>query len=282
MGQDGRIVSISTVLFDGYPMARALEEIARSGAKHVEPAFIRGYMDFTEEDFSEIAAGRLGRLAKELGLSIHAVSAHMDLSMDDAVAMLRRRVDFAEALGAQVLITNAGPTILFERIRDTIGVLLPRLERWRGLLALENPGHGRDDLIATAGEGKKLVKAIGSRHIRLNHDAGNVFTYSGEKLDPADDYASGRDVIAHAHLKDVASSQGGWSFCRIGSGDVDLAGYLAVIPPHLPISLELPLRLSRPGRSDPRRRDQPLPIKDLREAVRESLAFVFSNRPNSG
>ena len=280
MEQGGRIVSISTVLFDGYPMERALEEIARFGAKHVEPAFIRGYVDFTEDDFGASAARRLGQIAKDLGLSVHAVSAHMDLSLEDATAMLERRVAFAEALGAKVLITNAGLSMLAESIRATIDMVLPRLESWGGVLAIENPGHGRDDLVGTAGEGKSLVDRIGSPQVRLNHDAGNVFTYSGERLQPADDYASAPDAICHAHLKDVVSSESGWSFCPVGSGQVDIAGYLAAIPSDLPLSLELPLRLSRPGRSDPHRRNQPLPMDDLRAALRKSLAFVVRNEPN--
>lgn len=279
MEQGGRIVSISTVLFDGYPMERALEEIARSGAKHVEPAFIRGYVDFTDDDFSESAARRLGQVAKDLGLSVHAVSAHMDLSLEHAAAMLKRRVDFAEALGAKVLITNAGPSVLAGSIRATIDTLLPRLESWGGVLAIENPGHGRDDLVGTAGEGKSLIDGIGSPRVRLNHDAGNVFTYSGERLQPADDYASAREAIAHAHLKDVVSSQSGWSFGPIGSGQVDIAGYLDAIPPDLPISLELPLRLSRPGRADPHRRERPLPMEDLRAALQKSLAFLVRKEP---
>jgi len=36
-----RIISVSTALFDGYPMELAIEEVAAAGAAHVEPAFIR-------------------------------------------------------------------------------------------------------------------------------------------------------------------------------------------------------------------------------------------------
>lgn len=277
MGQGGRIVSVSTVLFDGYPMERALEEIARSGAKYAEPAFIRGYVDFSEDDFSDSAARGLGRVAKDLDLSVHAISAHMDLSLKDAATMLRRRVDFAEALGAKVLITNAGPAMRVESIRATIVALLPRLERWGGVLAIENPGHGSGDLVGTAGEGKSLIDVIGSPHVRLNHDAGNVFTYSGERLQPADDYMSARDAIAHAHLKDILSLESGWSFCPLGSGDVDIVGYLDAIPVDLPLSLELPLRLTRPGRNDPQRSEQPLSIDDLNAALVKSLAFVSAH-----
>ena len=270
----GRIVSISTVLFDGYPMEMAIGEIARSGAGYVEPAFIRGYVAFTEDDFRDVPAGRLRRLAEGAGLSIHAVSAHMDLSLADAGAMLERRIGFAQALGAKVLITNAGPASHLDAIRSTIERLMLRLEGWGGMLAIENPGHGSGDLVGTAREGRALVDMLGSPHVRLNHDAGNVFTYSHERLQPAEDYRAARDAIGHVHLKDIERSEEGWRFCAIGSGDVDLAAYLAAIPEDLPLSLELPLRLSRPGRGDPQRSASPRPLSDLSEALSQSLDFL--------
>lgn len=276
MAGGGRIVSVSTVLFDGYPFALALEEIARAGATHVEPAFIRGYVDFTEDDFSEGAARELAGSIAEAGLKVHALSAHMDLSGAEARSMLARRIAFAEALGARVLITNAGPERAADTVLATIMALLPRIEAWGGMLAIENPGHGSGDLVGTAEQGRRLVERIGSPHVRLNHDAGNVFTYSHERLQPAGDYLAAREAIGHAHLKDVKSTPEGWSFCATGSGDVDLKHYLDAIPPDLPVSLELPLRLRRPGRQDPQRATEPLPVEQLRAALEASLAFVSS------
>src|ERR1700710_358398 len=90
-----RIVSISTVLFDGYPMKTAIEEIARSGARFVEPAFIQGYIDFDETSFATAPARVLRAMAQAAGLGVHAISAHMDLSAVDAVEMLDRRIGFA-------------------------------------------------------------------------------------------------------------------------------------------------------------------------------------------
>ena len=270
----GRIVSISTVLFDGYPIEQAIEEIGRSGAAYVEPAFIRGYVDFTEDDFRDEPAGRLLRLARGAGLSIHAVSAHMDLSLAGAGVMLERRIGFAEALGAKVLITNAGPASRVDAILSTVERLLPRLVEWGGILAIENPGHGSGDLIGSARDGRAFVNMLGSPHVRLNHDAGNVFTYSHERLQPADDYRAARDAIGHVHLKDIERSEAGWRFCAIGSGDVDLAAYLAAIPADLPLSLELPLRLSRPGRGDPQRNVSPRPLAELNDALAQSLDFL--------
>lgn len=257
-------------------MELAIEEIARAGARHVEPAFIRGYVDFDESMFIDAKASKLRQAADSAGLGINAVSAHLDLSAPDALDALIRRVAFAAGLDASFLITNAGPMINQADIHRTIDTVLPRLEQAGIILALENPGHGNGDLLGGAASGADFIREIGSPHVRLNHDAGNVFTYSGEATQPAQDIAAALDALGHAHLKDVVSTDAGWTFCAIGDGLVDYEAYWAVLPPTLPVSIELPLRLERPQRRDPRRQNTPVDIAIIRRALQRSLHFVSS------
>jgi sugar phosphate isomerase/epimerase len=93
-----RTVSVSTALFDGYPLEKAFEEIAASGAHSVEPAFIKGYIDFDESAFSDGNGRRLARLIADAGLGVTAVSAHLDLACEGAVEMMRRRIAFAASV----------------------------------------------------------------------------------------------------------------------------------------------------------------------------------------
>ncbi|ESY98629.1 xylose isomerase [Mesorhizobium sp. LNHC209A00] len=241
---------------------------------HVEPAFISGYVDFDEDMFAEAQALKLRRTAQNAGLGINAVSAHLDLSGPDAIEALSRRIGFAAGLGASFLITNTGSARNSAAIRATIDAVLPRLEQADVVMALENPGHGSGDLLGSAQSGASFVRDIGSPYVRLNHDAGNVFTYSGETMQPAQDIADAIDTVGHAHLKDVVSTGAGWAFCAIGDGSVDYASYWAVLPATLPVSIELPLRLQRPRRSDPQRRSTPVDIGTIRGALRRSLEFV--------
>ena len=251
-----------------------MDEIARAGWRHVEPAFIKGYVDFDESAFSPASAQRLGRHLADAGLGVHAVSAHLDLSAEGAADALIRRIGFAARLGAAFLITNSGPASKRDAIRAAIETALPELEAGNLTLALENPGHGSGDLTGTVADAAAFLRAIGSPRLRLNHDAGNVFTYSGEARQPAQDYAAAPEMVAHAHLKDVRSSGGDWMFCPLGAGDVALADYWKAIPSDLPVSIELPLRLDRPGRADPRRRPQPLAIEDIRRSLAQSSDYI--------
>ncbi|MBZ9734535.1 MULTISPECIES: sugar phosphate isomerase/epimerase family protein [unclassified Mesorhizobium] len=257
-------------------MELAIGEIALAGAIHVEPAFIRGYVDFEEGMFTTTNASRLRATAEAAGLGIKAVSAHLDLSGPDAVDALSRRIAFAAGLGASSLITNAGPMTKRAGIRKAIDAVLPRLEQSGVALALENPGHGRGDLLGNARMGASFVRDIGSRLVRLNHDAGNVFTYSHEATQPAEDIATAIDTIGHAHLKDVVSRDAGWTFCALGEGAVDYLKYWRMLPPALPVSIEMPLRLERPQRRDPQRRKTPVDIPTIRATLQRSLRFVNS------
>ncbi len=255
-------------------MELAIKEIAAAGGGYVEPAFIRGYVDFDESMFADSEASKLRQTADNAGLGINAVSGHLDLSGPDALDALSRRVTFAAGLGAKFLMTNAGPMTNRADIRGTIDAILPRLEQAGIVLALENPGQGNGDLLGNARLGASFIREIGSRHVCLNHDAGNVFTYSDEATQPAQDIAAALDAVGHAHLKDVISTDAGWAFCAVGDGSVDYEAYWAVLPPTLPISIELPLRLERPQRRDPQRRNTPVDVATIRRALRRSLHFV--------
>jgi sugar phosphate isomerase/epimerase len=267
-------LAISTALFDGQDMAVALEEIAAAGVQRVEPAFIGGYSAFAETSFSEGAARKLADLAVQSSLSIAAVSAHMDLGhiAPDAASMLERRIRFAAACNCRVLITNAGLAADMDRIVSRIEAALPLCEELGVRLALENPGHGTGAAIYDMASGQRFVRRFGHPLVQLNYDAGNVYTYSGGRLQPSSDVgSSGVEEIGYLHLKDIAGGGDDWAFCALGRGEVHYAEFLPLVPHDLPVSIELPLHLTRPGRRDPVRREVPIPLATLRSALRHSL-----------
>ena len=104
-----RPVAVSTVICEGHPLPRAFEAIAAAGFALVEPAYIGGYMEFDETAFSDAEAGRVRGWLRGAGLRAQALSAHVDLGQEGAGAMLARRIRFARAIGAGILVTNAAP-----------------------------------------------------------------------------------------------------------------------------------------------------------------------------
>ncbi len=264
--------AVSTAAFDGHPWEAALDALASLGVRRVEPAFIKGYVELSEEDFATASAARLSRMLAERGLGVQAVSAHMDLSEPEAGPMLARRIGFAAALGASILVTNAGPAAARGAILARIEEALPRLDEAGVVLALENPGHGGGALIGRGEDGAALVATLGSPRVRLNVDLGNLLTYAGS-VEPG--LSAALPFAAHAHLKDVGEDGPDWRFVPMGEGLVDWGAAkatLAQLAPGLPVTLELPLRLSRPGRRDPVRLGEPVPIPAILDALRRSLA----------
>lgn len=272
-----RPISVSTALFDGYPVERGFAEIADAGVRFVEPAFIKGYVDFDEETFTERSAAAYASAITAAGLSSFAVSAHHDMGAPGAADATIGRLRFAAGVGARILITNSTRAADVDAFRRNLDEVLPVAEETGVVIALENPGHGSGDLIGSAADGVRLLLSIASPHVRLNYDFGNVLTYSGERIRPETDCEAALSFMAHAHLKDVLSLANAWQFTAIGDGSIDYAAIwslLAKRAPDLPVGLELPLRLTRPERAPPRRAVEPLPLAVLRNALKRSLDFI--------
>ena len=272
-GRARRIVSVSTVAWDGHGMEAALDGAAKAGASHVEPAFIRGTIPFTEQDFDAGPASSLRRALEDRGLRAGALSAHLDLSAPGAGEALQRRIRFAALIGAPFVVTNAGPARAQDAIRRALDAALG--EEGPAVL-LENPGHGTGDLIPEAAAGAAFLERVGADPARLglNLDLGNVHTYSHGAVPLTGQVAAAGPWLRHLHLKDVRDTGAGWHFTAIGTGDLPYADLLAEVPPDLPLGLELPLRLRREGYADPSRAEAPVPPEEIAAAVRASLAAV--------
>lgn len=272
-------ISVSTAAFDGYDLPVAFDEIAGAGGKSVEIAYIKGYVSFDETAFTPANAAAVARALSQSGLSSMAVSAHVNASLPEAVEQLKRRMDFARRIGANIIITNAGPASLRDNLKQNLDQLIPEAVAQNVVIAFENPGHGSGDLLGTAADAADLVQSVGSPWVRINYDIGNIFTYSREKVHPEDDFEAVLPYVAHLHLKDVHSTPEGWTFTSIGDGSINYKNILrrlSQLGSAAPVGIELPLRLKRPGRQDPFRAPDPLPLSAIRTAVMRSLSFVES------
>jgi sugar phosphate isomerase/epimerase len=270
-----RIVSISAAPYDGYEFPRVLESLASIGATHVEPAFIVGYTEpFDESAFTPDKARQHAAWLREHGVRCHAFSSHIDLGRDDAVEVFRGRMDFARALGAQVINTNAAARKLKKRFFANIEVLARHAEAIGLRIGLENPGDGSDNLLNTADDGPTLLADIGHEAVGLNYDAGNTISHR-PRIKPADDALAAMPLCLHTHIKDVRRAEGGYFFTPLGQGQIDCARILrAVAATPLNLSIEIPLRLHRGPNAQPSRAPYRVPIADIEAVLRPALDFV--------
>jgi len=275
-----RIISFSGAPYDGYAFPEILESLASCGVNYVEPAFIVGYTGaFDESAFTPAQARQTIAWLAESGLKCHAFSSHIDLGREDAVEVFKGRMDFAAALGAKVINTNAAARAWSERFFRNIEPLVRHAEQLGLIIGLENPGDGSDNLINTAADGIALLDRLGYPNVRLNYDAANTVSHrppgTPGGVIPADDALLAMPYCGHVHIKDARVTPEGYFFTPLGEGDIGCARIVqAVARTDLALSVELPLRLHRGPDAQPIRRPEPVPLPEIEAAVRSSLAFV--------
>lgn len=270
-----RIVSISGAPYDGHPVPAMLASMAACGARYIEPAYIVGYTEaFDESAFAPAQALQWRRWLRDAGMNCHAMSSHIDLGRDDAVEVFLGRMDFARALGAEVINTNAAARKLKKRFFANIEVLARHAEAIGLRIGLENPGDGSDNLLNVASDGPGLLADINHPLVGLNYDAGNTISHRPHVV-PADDALAAMPLCLHTHIKDVRADANGYFFTPLGQGNIDCARILrAVAQTPLNLSIEIPMRLHRLPNAQPSRAPYRVPLEDIEAVLRPALAFV--------
>lgn len=184
---------------------------------------------------------------------------------------------FAREIGASLIVTNAGPRDRKEAFLKEMAILAREAETLGLFIGLENPGDGRDNIINCGKDGAEVIREIGSDRVRLNYDFGNLLSHLFERIRPEEDYLDALPFTAHLHVKDVKATEAGWHFTEIGKGSIDFEAVLRCSEresPHLPLSLEIPLRVTRGPDASPRRNVSPIPLDHIRKVLKGSLDFV--------
>jgi sugar phosphate isomerase/epimerase len=272
-----RDITVSTVAYDGYPLETAIEEIAALGMPLVEPAYIKGYMVFDEDDFLDAAAARVSGMMKRAGVGAIAISAHMDIGHAESIAMLARRIRFTAGIGARYTITNSTTTDRRDALSRTIEANLPLAEELGVVIALENPGHGPGNLMMDGRSGAALVASFSSPHVRMNYDTANALSCTEGAVRPETDIVHALPAAAHVHLKDALKLPGEWRYVTLGEGEIDYTVLLAALKaaPDLPLSIELPLRLRRAFHADPVRAPELTPLETVKASILRSRKLVM-------
>jgi sugar phosphate isomerase/epimerase len=271
-------ILISTAAYDGYDLGTAFKEISAVGIDLVEIAFIEGYTDpFTEDDFNNENAAEILRLLAANNLKCPSFSSHVDLSREGIVGLFKNRMAFAEKIGARFIVSNAAPLQSKRRFMQNIKKLGQAAAALNMVIVLENPGDGKANVMDSGQPAARLIDEIGLETVKINYDFGNLLSHCQEKLRPEEDFRFVRDCAVHYHIKDVACDDSGWYFTEIGRGSIDyrtILKELAALREPVPLSLEIPLRIRRAPDASPRRAAQPVELKQIRQVMEKSVAFV--------
>ncbi len=274
-----RIVSVSSVAFDGYSLETALDELAGLGIRYVEPSSVdKVFQHLIEEDFCDARAAWLREELVQRGLQCHSLSAHMDLTQADSVDRFRRRLEFAKAIGARIVNSIAGPTANLAGFRANIPTIAKRAADLGLILALEN--HG--DLVDRGRQTREFIQGLGIPRLRVNYDTGNAWYYSKGTVDQAAELEELAPVVGHVHLKTPQVEDGMMRWVALGDGLLDLPAVCRVLRerlPELPVSIELSLR-QRSRDFEPRWRiPERLTLPEIRDIITRSLQSLRANLP---
>ena len=220
------VVSVSTNTYHGFSVDEALEGIARAGFKVVELTAVRGWTEHIMPDHDEAQLKHVEDKLKALGLNCIAVSGHCNLTDAERLNDFRANMALAHRFGAKWIISSTGEAHFGkdERITDdvlieNIKALVPDLEKYDLKLGIEVHGeYGTGEKIL------KIVKGVGSDRVGINYDTANVVFYGGKV--PNVEIRTCYEGVNYVHLKDKVGLDNGWNFPAVGSGDLDLVGFI--------------------------------------------------------
>lgn len=262
--------------YDGYAPPQALESLARLGATHVEPAYLSGGEPFDESVFSPSQARRLAGWLGACGLKCDAVSADVDLAGPDARLDLQRRLGFAAALGARLLVLPAVPRRQQRRVLANLTAMSAQVDALGLRVALTPSVEAGESSLPDAAD-----FVAGANQPWLGLDFGTAQAAQSQPgLCVADQFDAVAADCLHLHLGDMHACNG-WFPVPVGQGVVGCDRVLRQLARHpLSLTLELPLRLHRTRSGRLRRAPYRVPLPDIESAVSRSLAFVAAHLPS--
>jgi sugar phosphate isomerase/epimerase len=176
------------------------------------------------------------------------------------VAALRRRIDFAVALGARIVTTGAAHAdepAAAERFFALAPAWLAHAAASGVTVALESHGG----LTATAAAARRTIERLGSPWARVNYDPANVIFYAGAR--PESDLPLIAADVVHLHVKDSSGRPGAWDFPTPGQGVIDFASLFRTLR-SVGFAGPYSVELEQPGRT----------LAEQDAALREAYRFV--------
>ncbi len=278
-------ISISSGAYNGHPMQTAFEEVARIGGTHLEMIFIHGFSNpFEESFFCDSSAKTVRKLYADNSLTCGAFAAHMDMSSPEAVAQFIARMDFAKAIGSDYMITYAAPLHREREFYKNMETFVKHAEDIDIIIAFENPGDGKRNIIEGGRSGAEVINKMNSPHVKFNYDFGNLMSQYREDVIPEEDILHVIENTVHLHVKDSRRVESGWEFPAVGDGDINFTPIFKEIAPKcmdLPLCLEVPVTQVRDVYGKPSLTPIAPTIEEINETLKRSLNFAreLTNRP---
>jgi len=243
MKEDLPLISIG---FDGYNIAEALESLSKINSKNIVLCAIDGFTkhvipeEMSADDWEEIK-----KLYIKYNLNFYGLAGHCNISDDNDMEKMSKRMKFTNFMGGCYIDTNAGEKGTERSFYFNIDRIINLAEELNLIVCLET--HG--DLIDSGKSAHKLLNKVNSERIKVGYDPANVYFYSRGMIDPAEDVKYAMDDIGIIHFKGVHhdKSKLKWNFPIIEESSFNYDSFFKVLEDYKyskMVALEVEYRLS--------------------------------------
>ena len=215
----------NSVLFGGFDMRTAFEQIAMAGYDGIELSAIGGMSEHLVLERWREVAPEIKQLATEYGLELLA----MEQPSQDAEKM-EQAMEAAVEIGVPII--NCGPggksgdAESLQQSIDSLGRLATMAEKYGVTLCVKaHVGASIDNTPTTL----QLMQAISSPAFGIDMDPSHIYR-AGEN--PVEAIAAVVSRVKHVHIRDCKGRQqnpGKPEDQANGRGDIDLVGYIRVL-----------------------------------------------------
>lgn len=265
--------SLGTNLCQGYSLEQALDIVGETGFEYAELSSIYGMCEHIDPALiTPEYAEQVKNLLEQKGLRCHAVSGHVDPTIEEQCEMLLKKIEFAGRIGAKIVNTNAGSRDRMDEFYKNMKRLIEMAERWNVVIGLES--HG--DIVHTAQESLPIFKHFNHPLVRLNYDTGNTYFYCRGDIAIEEDIKYSEEFLAHLHLKDTIIRGESVQYVAIGDGDINFPAvfeWLKSLGREIPCGLEVPVQMQGVF-GDIRPVGAPLAREVINDTVRQSVDYV--------
>lgn len=211
MKEDIPLISIG---FDGYNVAEALEGLSKTNSKNIILCAIDGFTKHViPEEMNHDDWEAIRKIFKKYNLNFYGLAGHCNISDDNDIKKMIKRMEFVKFMGGRYIDTNAGHKGTENNFYKNLNKIISVAEKLDLMVCLET--HG--DLVDSGKSGHKLLEKLDSKRIKIGYDPANVYFYSRGMIDPADDVKFVLDNIGIMHFKGVCYNEdkSKWSFPTI-------------------------------------------------------------------
>jgi sugar phosphate isomerase/epimerase len=204
-------IPLVTIGFDGYGLEDTLRGMGKTKSRNIILCCIDGFTKHVIPEQMDIQAwGATRELIARNRLTFFGLFGHCNLSDDEDLKKLKKRMEYTHFMGGHYFDTNSGHKGTEKSFYKNLPDVVELAERLDLTVCLET--HG--DMLQSGKDCERLFKKIKSKRIRVSYDPANIYFYNRGSIKPAEDIQHALEHVGMIHFKGVnhSADKSSWGF----------------------------------------------------------------------